>query len=404
LPDHPSRSGAGVALMLDSEIRMTSLAREEGRIAWQAPFGDYIGPPSGVNGDPTDVAIVGPQDQSHLSQATGLGRFVNPNDYSNGTSGYVGGDFDGDGIPDLVVSTPGANSGAGTVYIVPLRSVFGRRVTLIDLADFNQPLPIGSDPNLKVPIMGLKIDGTVAGAQLGQSLSAVGDFNGDGLADVVFAAPIAANSAGDLEAGQVTILFGKTGAFGDYTFDKVSSALGTELPGLTFEGEAPGDHFGQKLAGVYDVNGDGIDDLLVAAPDADGPSRVDCGKIYVIYGKKDIIKTSPTSGFNYVDYDGDGQPDTAWNASALGKLKASGEPDGTKLPGAVFIGENPTDHLQAVSMAGDVNGDGIGDFLFGAPNADVYVTEGHNPFNNVPDYPDGDNAGKAYLIYGRSPN
>jgi hypothetical protein len=167
---------------------------------------------------------------------------------------------------------------------------------------------------------------------------------------------------------------------GDFTIEDVDSHLGTQLPALVFEGQNSSDHFGTRIVAVYDVNGDGLDDILVAAPDADAPSKTDCGKIYLIYGKKGIIKTNPLlpEGINkFVDYDGDGEADDFWNVQKIG----------AELPGAVFIGETTNCHLQAISPAGDVNGDTLGDFIIGAPNTNV---------SNVQQ-----NAGKAYLVFGR---
>jgi len=171
-------------------------------------------------------------------------------------------------------------------------------------------------------------------------------------------------------------MFGQKDQIGNFTLDQVDSHLGTQLPALIFEGENAQDHFGTRIVAVYDVNNDGLDDILVAAPDADAPGKDDCGKIYLIYGKKNIIKTDPATKFKYVDYDGDGKPDDFWSAQDIG----------VKLPGAVFIGEAAGNHLQAISPAGDVNKDGIADFIIGSPNTDVSSVQ--------------KNAGKAYLIFG----
>jgi hypothetical protein len=178
------------------------------------------------------------------------------------------------------------------------------------------------------------------------------------------------------QAGRLFIMFGQKDQIGNFTIEDVDSHLGTQLPALIFEGANEFDHFGTRIVAVYDVNGDGVDDILVAAPDADAPGKIDCGKIYLIYGKKNIIKTDPATKFKFVDYNGDDQPDDFWSAQNIG----------TTLPGAVFIGEAAGNHLQAVAPAFDVNGDGIADFIIGSPNTDVSSVQ--------------KNAGKAYLIFG----
>jgi hypothetical protein len=214
---------------------------------------------------------------------------------------------------------------------------------------------------------------------LGDVVRPAGDFNGDGLADVMFSTPTA-DASGRAQAGRVFILFGKAGALGDYTLEDVDSHKGALLPGLIFEGQNDFDNFGTRICPVYDVNNDGIDDILVAAPNASAPGKNDCGKVYLIHGKKNIIKTDALTGFKYVDYDGDGVEDEFWNVQKIGE----------ELPGAVFIGEAENNKLQAISAAGDVNGDHIGDFVIGAP------------YTNVSSVQNG--AGKAYLIFGRKSN
>ncbi len=381
-----SRNKAGTVIMLDAENDVTSIP-PVGRIAWFWP--KYLtGNHRSSDGQDYQVDIIGAQAGSTLLGAAGLGRF----EKADNKLVYVNGDFNNDKIADVVLGAPGENGSAGAIYVLYIRPVFGRRMSQIDLADFNKEIPIDNpNENLQVPILGVKLSGTIAGEQLGQIVKPAGDFNGDGLADVMFATP-QADGSGRAEAGRVIIMFGQADIMGNFTVDEVDSHKGTQLPGLIFEGQAPYDHLGARIVSVGDVNGDGLDDILVAAPDADAPGKNDCGKIYLIFGKKNIIKTDPTTGFKYVDYDGDGQPDEFWNVQTIGRLVVNDTPDGTKLPGAIFVGESANDHLQAISPAGDVNGDGIGDFIIGAPQADVDYGDHFTQDNN---------AGKAYLIYGR---
>jgi len=369
----PERSMAGMAVVFQSQVRWRHLfSSPNGNIGWNFSGTDKTSFAWNSYHDQALVNIFGPSVGSELTGVAGLGRFADMTSYAS----YTSGDFNGDNVPDIVAGTPGESNNAGAVFIIPIRPVLGHRVNCVDLADFNVSIDPQQDPSLEVPIIGLKIKGTVAGERLGAVVKPAGDFNGDGLADVMFTTP-SANGSGRAEAGRLFIVFGQPNEIGDYTIEDVSSLKGTQVPGLIFEGQAPFDHFGTRIICAQDVNGDGVDDILVAAPDADAPGKNDCGKIYVIYGKKNIVKVDPATKFKYVDYDGDGKPDEFWSAQDLGN----------KLAGAVFIGAAAGDHLQAISHAGDVNGDGIGDFILGSPQANVNSVQLK--------------AGKAYLVFGR---
>ena len=104
--------------------------------------------------------------------------------------------------------------------------------------------------------------------------------------------------------------------------------------GFVLNGVNANDGSGYSVSGAGDINGDGIADLVVGAPGASGSA----GSTYVIFGS-----TSP------------------WNSPiSLSSLNGSN--------GFVLIGENANDGSgYSVSGAGDINGDGITDFVVGAP-------------------------------------
>jgi hypothetical protein len=398
-----ARSNAGLVQIHVGDVRYNSILTQVGQISYMWPDGYDSDPGYWNKTDGRDIVldIIGSQTGSELSSAAGLGKFVQiprENDENGDTTTdttdttdttvesktvtkYINGDYNNDQVPDLVLGAPGEASGtgdaqAGCIYIVPARAVFGRRTAVIDLADFNKQIPVNPDPSLAVPVLGVKVQGTVAGERLGEVVKPAGDFNGDGLADVMFSTPTA-SAGGKTQAGRLFIMFGQKNQLGDFTIEDVDSHLGTQLPAIIFEGENEFDNFGTRIVAVADVNGDGLDDILVAAPNADAPNKLDCGKIYLIYGKKNIVKTDPATGFKFVDYDNDNVPDDFWSAQDIG----------VELPGAVFLGEAANNHLQAMAQAGDVNGDGVGDFLIGAPNSNVSKVQ--------------QNAGKAYVVFGR---
>src|SRR5262249_12576122 len=93
------------------------------------------------------------------------------------------------------------------------------------------------------------------GQGLGSTVAGIGDMNGDGLDDVVLAAP---GQPVDTGVGRVYVLFGKKSG------DRVSLAgLAASGGGLVIEGETFGLQLGQLVAGAGDVNGDGIPDVLM---------------------------------------------------------------------------------------------------------------------------------------------
>ncbi|MCH2131062.1 MAG: integrin alpha, partial [Pirellulaceae bacterium] len=135
--------------------------------------------------------------------------------------------------------------------------------------------------------------------------------------------------------------------------------VGESLEGAKFNGIANGDQSGISVSSAGDINGDGLDDLLIGAyrADADGTNR---GESYLVYGQStDSLLTG------------------SLNLSDLGGAVA----------GAKFNGiANHDQSGVSVSGAGDVNGDGLDDLLIGAYGANA----------------GGSDRGESYLVYGQS--
>ena len=149
----------------------------------------------------------------------------------------------------------------------------------------------------------------------GYSLSAFGDANGDGYADLVYGAPY--YSSGHTEEGRIQVQFGgQSGGIGSSAKDTVHSSDETNAD------------FGASVTQVGDVNGDGFDDIAVGAPGVDG-GGTDRGAVYVFYGDATGIEDTP----------------------------------GTTLTSAV----NGAEFGASVGGGWDVDGDGYGDLVIGAP-------------------------------------
>ena len=178
---------------------------------------------------------------------------------------------------------------------------------------------------------GFRLDGFDRLGKSGQSVSGAGDVNGDGFDDFIIGANHA-NVPGNPAAGHSYVVFGKAGGFSS-TF-ALSSLDGTN--GFRINGKYSGDESGKFVASAGDVNGDGFDDVIVAAYLANPHGIQDAGETYVVYGK--------AGGFG-----------SAFNLSSIDGT------NGFRLNGF----EQFRNSGSSVAGAGDINGDGFDDLLVG---------------------------------------
>ncbi|MGX5853395.1 FG-GAP-like repeat-containing protein [Dyadobacter jiangsuensis] len=212
-----------------------------------------------------------------------------------GISVACAGDVNGDGFADLLVGAryfdKGQNNeGAAFIYQ-------------------------GSKDGLSAtPVSTLESD--QGDAWLGSAVAPAGDVNGDGFSDVLVGSY--AFDHGQKDEGSVFVWMGEAGGVKQYA----ASVLELDQAGV---------QFGYSVAGAGDVNGDGFDDVIIAANKFDN-GQSDEGAAFIYHGSPDGIST---------------------------------------VPATILEGDQNWAQLSSVSSAGDVNGDGYDDILVGIPLYDI---------------------------------
>lgn len=222
-----------------------------------------------------------------------------------GESGTLGGDFNGDGLNDVLIGGPGPVNARGVIFEIRA-----------DGLPASGAFDLEAQPNFHFQ------------SGHGDAAVAIGDINGDGFDDYLNALP-----RSDVDRGSVEIAFGDAG---------VGQA---DLGVFTTEGQAGSSgRLGTDFSGGGDFNGDGLADFILGAPTEDTGAGSNSGRAFILFGQDESRLSFPEFDLDALDGADGVQIDTSEAGAVLGL------------------------HVESL---GDMNGDGVSDLAISAPGSDI---------------------------------
>lgn len=332
------------------------------------------------------------------------------------------GDVNGDGFADFMINTDSGNS-SSHLYVVFGSATIGSSGTM-NLDDFP-----GELSNESASSIGFRQNAPFGHASyhFSDHIAGVGDVNGDGFDDILISEPDYEghlDTNNDAQTGAAYLIYGRS----DLSYTNLSG----HTPGENWtllQGRNNGNlfyyHFGLPVSAAGDFNNDGFDDIAIGTIESHftGSHPV----TYIVYGSSTISSmaninayTMPTSERLRIIFDSD-TASIGHSMSSLGDIDSDGYDDilisehnsdnnslndsgsahiifggltqsDLHLESGLIAGEsmlidglNSSDNLALSSSAlGDLNNDGISDFVVGCQNCD----------------PNGPQSGAAYVIFG----
>jgi hypothetical protein len=430
--------GIGLVALLTLNSAINSAAQSEPWLVEgnqsSANLGDVVASAGDVNGDGYgDLLVSGHFDfgdggrsvaYAYYGSTQGLGSLPDwtavgerPDQYASLALASAG-DVNGDGYDDVVVGDP---------YYSDDQTEEGRAYIY-----YGSSAGLSSTP-------GWTVDGNQPIMYFGTAVAGVGDVNRDGYDDVLIGAPYKRDSTTGDVIGQALLYLGSASGLsstptwtvegnggwnyfggrlngaGDVNGDGYADFMVSDIfftddqsaegrvflyygsangpaatPGWIADGDQANDYFGMALATAGDVNGDGFDDVVISAPSFDDPEGIE-GQARLYYGSATGL--SPTAGWtgegnqyaayfgNAVssagDVNGDGYADVVIGAYGFtngevgeGRTFLFLGSGGGLATEAAWTAEGDQASAQfggSVSSAGDVNGDGRAEWAVGAP-------------------------------------